>query len=177
MRRTALVLLALLAFAGCGRGGAAPAQTQRGDPAVRVALAVLALERSGEQPLTPDQARQVLPLLKVLRDTSPDDRQVSQAIADQILANPDTRPARRLGEDAGAGAGAPPPEQAGRISRPRSRWTGSGRAGPGWGEPRPGPQSRVTPARHRPGHPGSGSQGTIARVPRQPALDTGRARM
>lgn len=131
MRRTALVLLALLAFAGCSRGGAAPAQTQRGDPAVRVALAVLALERSGEQPLTPDQARQILPLLKVLRDTSPDDRQVSQAIADQILAilTPDQRAAlERMREQA---------QERLRQSRPGGS-PGPGVGGPGPGGPGPG---------------------------------------
>lgn len=131
MRRMALVLLALLVLAGCSRGGAAPTQTQRGDQAVRVALVVMALERSGEQPLTPDQARQILPLLKVLRDTSPDDRQVSQAIADQIFAilTPDQRAAlERLREQAQErirqrGQGGPP---------------GPGVGGPGPGGPGPG---------------------------------------
>src|SRR3989304_8024065 len=85
MKQAALVLIALLSLAACSRGGATQAQPERGDPAVGAALAVMALERSGDQQLTGDQARQILPLLKV-RDTSPEDRQVTQAIADQIFA-------------------------------------------------------------------------------------------
>src|SRR3990172_7987979 len=86
MRHATLVVIALLSLAACGRGGATQTQPERGDPAVGAALAVMALERSGDQQLTGDQARQILPLLKVLRDTSPEDRQVTQAIADQIFA-------------------------------------------------------------------------------------------
>src|SRR3989304_2755061 len=86
MKQAALVLIALLSLAARRRGGATQTQAERGDPAVGAALAVMALERSGDQQLTGDQARQILPLLKVLRDTSPQDRQVTQAIADQIFA-------------------------------------------------------------------------------------------
>src|SRR3989304_7663523 len=85
MKRAALVLIALLPLAACRRGGATQTQPERGDPAVGAALAVIALERSVDQQLTGDQARQILSLLKGLRDTSPEDRQVTQAIADQIF--------------------------------------------------------------------------------------------
>ncbi len=141
MRRPALVLVVLLALAGCSRGGAAPTQTQRGDPALRVALAVMALERSGEQPLSPDQARQVLPLLKVLRDTSPDDRQVSQAIADQILAilTPDQRAAlERLREQAQERA-----QRRGQGRPPGPGVGGPGPGGPGSGGASPDPARRA----------------------------------
>ncbi len=82
MRHATLVVIALLSLAACGRGGPAQTRSQGGDPALRAALAVIALERSGDQQLTGDQTRQILPLLKVLRDTSPEDRRVAQAIAD-----------------------------------------------------------------------------------------------
>lgn len=80
MRWTA-VLVALLALGACARGGAQP----RADPAVWVALAVLALERS-QAPLTPEQARQALPVLEALRALRPEEQQAAQALAERFDA-------------------------------------------------------------------------------------------
>src|SRR3990172_5686830 len=127
MRHATLVVIALLSLAACGRGGATQTQPERGDPAVGAALAVLALERSGDQQLTGDQARQILPLLKVLRDTSPEDRQVTQAIADQIFAI--LTPAQR------APRGRVRAQARRRLQRRRP---GAGPPAPGAGGPGPG---------------------------------------
>src|SRR3989304_2604794 len=85
MSHATLVANALLSVADCGRGENKQTQSSGGDPGLRAALAVVALERSGDQQWTGAQARQILSLLKVLRDTSPEDRRVTQAIADQIF--------------------------------------------------------------------------------------------
>ena len=125
MRHATLVAIALLSLAACSRG--ATTQPQPGDPALRAALAVMALERSGDQQLTGDQTRQILPLLKVLRDSSPEDRQVTQAIADQIFAI--FTPAQRAALDRLR-------EQA--RDRLQRRRPGAGPPAPGVGGPGPG---------------------------------------
>lgn len=85
MGRTWLILLMALLAAGCSRGGEDSARrTRRGDPAIQAAFAIVALERSEEQRLTREQAGKILPLLKVLRDMSAEDRDAAQAVADQI---------------------------------------------------------------------------------------------
>ena len=127
MRHATLVAIALLSLAACGRGGTAQTQSQGGDPALRAALAVVALQRSGDQQLTGDQTRQILPLLKVLRDSSPEDRQVTQAIADQIFAI--FTPAQRAALDRLR-------EQA--RDRLQRRRPGAGPPAPGVGGPGPG---------------------------------------
>ncbi|MCS7171850.1 MAG: hypothetical protein N0A24_00260 [Armatimonadetes bacterium] len=81
MRNLAAIALAAVLLAGCAQGRAAPL----GDPAFRVAAAVLALERSGA-PLTPQQARQVLPLLEVLRNLRPEEREVAQRLLTRFEA-------------------------------------------------------------------------------------------
>ena len=126
MRHATLVAIALLSLAACGRGGAAQTQSQGGGAALRAALAVMALERSGDQQVTGDQARQILPLLKV-RGTSPEDRRVTQAIADQIFAI--FTPAQRAALDRLR-------EQA--RDRLQRRRPGAGPPAPGVGGPGPG---------------------------------------
>ena len=89
----AAVLLALL-LAGCSGGGAPAgqqpqAQSPQGsaaDPGIRVALAVVALERDPEHALTAEQAAKLLPWLRVMRDMRPDDREAAQTIADEAFA-------------------------------------------------------------------------------------------
>jgi predicted component of type VI protein secretion system len=80
MRLAACVVAALL-VAGCGRSAAQP----QPDPAVRVAAAVLALERSPTR-LSPEQARRALPVLEALRDLRPEEREAARALAAQFDA-------------------------------------------------------------------------------------------
>lgn len=58
-------------------------QAQRGDPAIAAATAIRVLERS-DHPLTIEQVKTVLPMMKVLRDTDPTDVEVSRALAEQV---------------------------------------------------------------------------------------------
>jgi len=60
-----------------------PVQAQRGDPALATVTAIRVLERS-EHPLTTEQVRTILPMMKVLRDTDPNDVEASGALAEQI---------------------------------------------------------------------------------------------
>ncbi|MDQ7842618.1 MAG: hypothetical protein QN141_00815 [Armatimonadota bacterium] len=90
-RRTLQVLLAgavvaVLVVGGVvyGRLRSRPAAA-RGDPAVLAALAIMALERSGDRALSSAQVAVVLPLLRVLRDTDPEDVEASRALVRQIL--------------------------------------------------------------------------------------------
>jgi hypothetical protein len=62
-----------------------PVQGQRADPAIAAASAIRVLERS-EHPLTTEQVKTVLPMMKVLRDTDPNDVEASRALAEQIRA-------------------------------------------------------------------------------------------
>jgi hypothetical protein len=56
-----------------------------GDPSYR-ALAVVALARDGAQhPLSKDQIRAIVPLLRSLKDLAPDERQATQAVVGEIL--------------------------------------------------------------------------------------------
>jgi len=74
-----VVLVALLS--GCARGGAEP----RGDPAVRVALAVLVLQRS-PSPLSRHQAQRALGILQALRELKPEEREAARNLASQFDA-------------------------------------------------------------------------------------------
>lgn len=56
----------------------------RADPAVMVANAVGVLMRSETHALTGEQIASILPLLRVLRDTDPNDMEVSRALAREI---------------------------------------------------------------------------------------------
>lgn len=86
MRSILFLVVAAVLTAGCARSGSAQTeQRRRGDPGMRVAGAIVLLQRSEQHQFTPDQARKILPLLKVLRDTKPADREASRALADQIL--------------------------------------------------------------------------------------------
>ncbi len=100
----------------------APA-AQQGDPAIALAGALVALGRDPEVALTPDQVKTMLPFLRVLRDTDPNDAEVSKALAEQIrnLLTPQQQAAiARMREEVQAGRA---PGQF-----PRS---GSGPRGPG----------------------------------------------
>lgn len=136
MSRIAALLLATALLAGaCAREQSAAPTTPRGDPALRVAAAVLALGRGGEEPLSVEQARKILPLMKVLRDTSPEDRAASQALADEVLAilTPAQRAAlERLREQAQDRAG-----QRGQPGGPPGSGPGDPGAGQGGAPPDP----------------------------------------
>ncbi|MDR5682428.1 MAG: hypothetical protein QN163_00145 [Armatimonadota bacterium] len=99
-----VVLVATLALSACGPGDSAVQAQRRADPAVLVAAAIVALERSGEHRITPEQARQLLPLFEALRDTRPEERDATEAIARQIreVLTPQQQTAlRRMREEAG----------------------------------------------------------------------------
>ncbi|MFN3285086.1 MAG: hypothetical protein ACK45F_02270 [bacterium] len=81
MRRWTLVLVLVAALSGCARGGAEP----RGEPAVRVALAVLALQRS-PVPLRGQQAQRALAILEALRELRPEEREAARSLASQFDA-------------------------------------------------------------------------------------------
>jgi len=88
VKRTAIIAIVVVTLAIGGvlayrqfRGR--PVQAQRGDPAVAAATAVRVLERS-EHPLTAEQVKTVLPMMRVLRDTDPNDVEASRALAEQI---------------------------------------------------------------------------------------------
>ena len=57
----------------------------RGDPAIAAAVAVGALLRNETHPLSSEQIAAVLPLLRVLRDTDPNDVEASRALGDEIM--------------------------------------------------------------------------------------------
>jgi len=133
MRQRWLILLVAILVTGCSRAGDGGAdRLRRGDPALRVALAIVALERSQEHRLTREQAGKILPLLKVLRDTRAEDREVAEAIADQVqgVLTPEQRAAlQKLREEArervrrpgGPGPGPPGRGQDGPGSDPARR--------------------------------------------------------
>ena len=88
MKRPVIVVAIILVLAVGGvlayrqfRGR--PVQGQRGDPAIAAVSAIRVLERS-EHPLTSEQVKTVLPMMKVLRDTDPNDVEASRALAEQI---------------------------------------------------------------------------------------------
>jgi hypothetical protein len=78
-----VVVVAVGAFAYFKLRPRATAQGQQ-DPALQVALALTALERSESHQLSDDQIRTVLPLLRVLRDTNPDNADVTRALVTSI---------------------------------------------------------------------------------------------
>ncbi|MGH2348853.1 MAG: hypothetical protein ACRDFT_05245 [bacterium] len=78
----AVLVVALGAFAYVKlRPGSVQAQQ---DPALQIALALTALERSESHQLTEEQIKTVLPLLRVLRDTDPSNTEVSRALVVSI---------------------------------------------------------------------------------------------
>lgn len=100
---------------------------QRGDPAIAVAFSLGALERTSDHQLTKEQISALLPLLRVLRDTDPNDTEASRALAEQIrktLTPEQIAALERMREEARAR------QQAGQGPRPGS--PGPGR-GPGFG--------------------------------------------
>lgn len=90
MKRTlviaAVIVLALAAGALAYRQYRFRQAAPRGDPAVAVAVTIRALERSEKSRLSGDQVKAILPLLRVLRDTDPNDAEASRALAEQIRA-------------------------------------------------------------------------------------------
>ena len=136
MRRTWLILLMALLATGCSRGGEDSARrTRRGDPAIQVAFAIVALERSEEHRLTREQAGKILLLLKVLRDMSAEDREAAQAIADQIqgLLTPGQQAALRQVRE----------ETRERSRRPGGQGAGPPGRGQGGGGPDPGRRAEL----------------------------------
>jgi len=79
----AVVVVAAGVFAYLKFRPRATAQAQQ-DPALAIALALTALERSESHQLTDQQVRTILPLLRVLRDTDPNEIEVSRALAASI---------------------------------------------------------------------------------------------
>lgn len=59
-------------------------RVQQGDPAVALAVAVAVLDQRPDTRLTPTQAEQMLPYLRVLRDTDVNDVEASRALIEQI---------------------------------------------------------------------------------------------
>jgi hypothetical protein len=114
--------VSVLLVAGCARASGEP----RGDPAVRVAAAVLALERSST-PLTPQQARQAIPLLEALRDLRPEEREAARALVQRFdaLLTPAQRQALRAARERlrerGSGVGLRPSPDPRRVAEFRGR--------------------------------------------------------
>jgi len=121
MKRTLLVAgaaVVLVAGALVAYGRFKPSSVAaRADPAVAVAVALGALERSEGHALSADQVSAILPLLRVLRDTDPNDAEPSRALARAImnLLTPEQRAeierlreeARRRQQERGPGPAAP----------------------------------------------------------------------
>lgn len=90
MRRTLVIagivlLVAASAVVAYTRLRPQPAAA-RADPALTVALAIGTLERGGTYRLSDEQVAAVLPLLRVLRDTDPNDLEASRVLAREIMA-------------------------------------------------------------------------------------------
>ena len=141
MKRNVLLTVGVVLIVAAGalaylrfRPGSAQAQP---DPAVQIAVALGALERSDSFQLSPDQIRIILPLLRVLRDTNPDDVEASRALATAIR-------------------NALTPEQLAEIERLREQAQTrreNPRRAPGGGGPGFGPGA---PGQGGPGGPGAG---------------------
>ncbi len=91
MRRGFIVAIVVVTVAAGGviayrQFGPRPVQAQRADPGVAIATAIRILERSEQHRLTEEQIRTLLPLLRVLRETDPNDAEPSRALAAQIQA-------------------------------------------------------------------------------------------
>lgn len=86
----------VLLLAGCAKGGTGP----RSDPALRMAVAVLVLERS-RWPLSAEQARQTLPLLEALRELRPGEEEAAGALVQRFdaLRTPAQRAVLRASRD------------------------------------------------------------------------------
>ncbi|HEV8354137.1 MAG TPA: hypothetical protein VGR24_08065 [bacterium] len=148
------VLIAVIALVVIGVGALAyfklrpraAAQAQQ-DPALAIAIALTALERSESHQLTDEQIRTVLPLLRVLRDTDPNETEVSRALVasirkvltpEQLAALEEMRQEAQARRDQG---GVPGPQ------RPR-RGPGGPGVGPGGpGAPGLGPGAATPEAR------------------------------
>jgi hypothetical protein len=124
--------------------------TARADPAVMVANAVGVLMRSETHALTGEQIASILPLLRVLRDTDPNDAEVSRALAREInsILTPEQRAeVERMREEA-------------RQRREESGSQRQRRAGPGFNPPGDG-GSGVQPGGVGRGPGGARSRGEI----------------
>lgn len=122
----------------------------RGDPAIAAAVAVGALLRSENNHLSSAQVAAVLPLLRVLRDTDPNDVEASRALADEIMRifTPEQRAeltrlreqalARRAERRAAGGSPGGGQRRPGRGGGPGGPGSLSGPGGPGFGPGRPG---------------------------------------
>jgi hypothetical protein len=124
-----------------------PMQPARGDPGIAAAVAVGALLRSEAHRLTAAQITAVLPLLRVVRDTDPNDVEASRALADEIM---------RIFT----------PEQRAELTRLREQAQArrAERRGPGSGPGQRRPGSRLGPG--GPGSPGGpGGPGFAPEVP------------
>src|SRR3990170_326917 len=88
MKRVLIVVGLILVLAAGGVLAYArfkfPPAPARGDPAIAAAGAVGALLRSEIHRLSGEQIAAVLPLLRVLRDTDPNDAEASRALAEEI---------------------------------------------------------------------------------------------
>lgn len=94
MRRTSIIagmILLILVVGGLAaaylRFRPSPlTETQQGDPALVLAIALGALDRSPDANLrlSPEQVKRMLPYLRVLRDTDPSDVEPSRALVDQV---------------------------------------------------------------------------------------------
>lgn len=111
-----IIALAVIVIVAYSRPRPNPV-TARADPAVMVANAVGILMRSETHALTGEQIASILPLLRVLRDTDPNDAEVSRALAREInsILTPEQRAevermrdeARQRREAQGGQAGVP----------------------------------------------------------------------
>ncbi len=88
MKRPLLIAIIIVALIGgvfaYARLRPRASTAQRADPALAIAVAIGALERSDEFQLTAEQTKAILPLLRVLRDTDPNEVEVSRALAEAI---------------------------------------------------------------------------------------------
>lgn len=86
----------VLLLAGCAKDSTG----LRSDPALRVAVAVLVLERS-RWPLSAEQARRTLPLLEALRELRPWEEEAARALVQRFdaLLTPAQREVLRASRD------------------------------------------------------------------------------
>lgn len=109
MKRSLIVVLIIVLLAGGAfaytRLRPRASTAQRADPALAIAVAIGALERSDEFQLTAKQTKVILPLLRVLRDTDPNEVEVSRALAEAIrreLTPDQLTELNRMRQEAGA---------------------------------------------------------------------------
>lgn len=158
MRRT-LVIVGIVLLVAAGGVFAytrlrPPSATAQGDPALRVALAIGTLERSETYRLSDEQVASILPLLRVLRDTDPDDVEASRALVreiDSYVTTEQRAELDRLREQA--------QQRRQAQSGPRVRRPGA----PGAGGVPGGPAGPGGPGIFGPGGPGGGPGAVVGR--------------